>query len=255
MEEERVMGFVEEAVRGWLRGQGFLAEARDGKSQSARVESTREPLSDEELTPVKSVREGLTKYLSPHGPLLPRPRTPIRKLGLGAVSSAPRATRAGAVRRQITPDIAQPAVKRPRVPQVGQDVVIDTNGAEPVRWTDPVSGEMVLIDPRSGNSWRVGERPSDVRHERDGPAPIGRLRIDRSKLRRDLPQEGEHVALPPEWMARALEVSSSLPCPPYNRAKTHLREYFAVLGQPRLSLGTATGLRTAHDRLRRFSVQ
>lgn len=221
VDEERVMGFVEEAVRGWLREQGFVTEGASGsrREESLALAWARETLSDEELTHVKRAREGLAKYLSPHGPLSPRPRTPVRvpHLGLGAVSSTPVQTRPNEHHALVTPVSTQVSLVRPPSRRLEEEIVIDGDATEPVRWVDPTTGDTVMIDSRSGNSWRVGDRLGGLTQvaSQNGvdtawstPAGVRRMRADRSRLRTRMGDESDELNPLPEWMATALEVST-----------------------------------------------
>lgn len=201
VDEARVMEFVEKAVRGWLKEQGFLSRGSERAGRGTMV-AAELVTSDDELTPVKRAREGLAQYMSPHGPLSPRPATPVRANNVGP--TIVRSARRGPTSVERGDRLDQSTL-RPS----GDGIVIDTTATEPVRWVDPVSGEVVMIDPRSGNSWRVGERPDEAVRgvsARGCVSPLAKrqARVDRSSLRKRAPEAGEVVAPPPEWMATAL---------------------------------------------------
>lgn len=202
-DEDRVHAFVAGIVTRFLEEQGFLHPVDSREGERSPPHSARMSLDDEPVG-LGVVRLGLGRFRRVPSPALPE--LPAR----GVVEAETPATVEGC---QSTPP-PQPAEAEsaPVPPQTParhvEEVEIDIDGTEPIRWTDPSSQQVYLINPRTGNSWRPGERPAATCTDLHPavnlpPTPSERLLVDRSYLRRTEEVEGD--AAPAPWVAAALQ--------------------------------------------------
>ncbi|KAM0756638.1 hypothetical protein T439DRAFT_321333 [Meredithblackwellia eburnea MCA 4105] len=195
-DEKRVHTFVEDVVKTFLGGQGWL-KFPTPSPVAAQSRSEEHPPSPPPTKRIKEFRDAISAAIEANSLTSRSPSPNGSALQPIGPTVFPRKITSSKIDESVVPSSSTSPAPSP--PPIADD--------QPLKWTDPSTLQTYLIDPRTGNSWRPREchscsppedRPST--REMNEKSTL----VDRTSLKKSGRTHGEEKEKP-EWMRRTLE--------------------------------------------------